>query len=332
MDAAGIPVVQGEQRSEAFRRLTAPLRREEFDKHLRKRAGMAAGLDGCTWDLLQALAPESQDRIFETMKAFLAKGYDEESSAWLNFPQWFRTSWQSVVPKKDPDGTLARCRGISVTPALCRLLGKIINERLVSYVEELGCLSDMQDGFRRGRSTLATVARLQTYLRRLQKAHLLSVDLRRAFDLAEPRLALDYLQRIGVPPMLTSYLRAQLEGSTTQVWTAYGWTASIPVNRGTRQGGVESPLLFTLLVDPILHILHRKLCSSLYRSAVQPQAPCDCEIPSRQPSAPDPGACPWLRRRGAELLLVSLSGATVVDDIHWGNIPPGWSAAGGTAT
>ena len=77
-----------------------------------------------------------------------------------------------------------------MTPALGRLQGKILNARLVSYIEELGCLCNLQDGFRPGRSTLSAVARLQTYLRRAQKCHLMSVDLRRAFDLAEPRLAL----------------------------------------------------------------------------------------------------------------------------------------------
>ena len=142
-------------------------------------------------------------------------------------------------------------------PAICRLLGKILNARLVAYIEELGCLSPAQDGFRKGRSTFHPAGRLQALLARMQSLNLVGVDARRAFDLCEPRLALDYLGRIGVPPELCTFLRAQLDGSTTRVWTAFGWTQDIPVGRGTRQGGVESPLLFLLLVDPLLHVLEK---------------------------------------------------------------------------
>eukprot|EP00666_Eupelagonemidae_sp_cell4sb_P007661 gene7661-biopygen32516 len=138
-------------------------------------------------------------------------------------------------------------------------MGKILTARVATYLEGLGCLSPRQAGFRRGRSTLATVARLQSYLARCQKTHLFSADIRRAFDLAEPRLALSYLQRVGVPTQLCEYFRAQLDGSTTQVMTAFGLTETVEVNRGTRQGGCESPLLFILLVDPLLHILEDAL-------------------------------------------------------------------------
>ena len=123
MDRAGIPVASEDARARAAARLLAPLRREEFDRHLNKRAGMAAGLDGTTWGLLQALSDDSKQRVFLTMQNFMKEGYDPAHGEWTNFPEWFRTSWQSVVPKRNCDGTLARHRGISVTPALGRLLG-----------------------------------------------------------------------------------------------------------------------------------------------------------------------------------------------------------------
>eukprot|EP00665_Eupelagonemidae_sp_cell47_P012711 gene12711-biopygen9477 len=123
----------------------------------------------------------------------------------------------------------------------------------------MGCLCDAQDGFRRGRSTLRPVTRLQNFLARVDKTHILSVDIRRAFDMAEPRLATSYLSRIGIPDAVSSFFVSQLDGSQTYVWSAYGWTDRVQVRRGTRQGGVESPLLFLLLVDPILHILEREL-------------------------------------------------------------------------
>eukprot|EP00665_Eupelagonemidae_sp_cell47_P013341 gene13341-biopygen529 len=173
--------------------------------------------------------------------------------------KWMRWAWTSPIPKYPFDGTTERCRGISVTPALARLLGKIVTARVTAYVEQMGCLCDAQDGFRRGRSTLRPVTRLQNFLARVDRTHILSVDIRRAFDMAEPRLATSYLSRIGIPDAVSSFFVSQLDGSQTYVWSAYGWTDRVQVRRGTRQGGVESPLLFLLLVDPILHILEREL-------------------------------------------------------------------------
>eukprot|EP00660_Eupelagonema_oceanica_P019093 gene19093-biopygen18264 len=187
MDIAGIPKVDEDVRAAAAEELCSPIEWEEFNKHLRKRAGMAAGLDHCTWEVLQTLPEDVRKRIWRIMRLFLSDGLNPDGDGWCNFPQSSRDSWQSPIPKSGFNGTIDKCSGISMTPAIDRLLGKIVTARLTRYVERMGCLSPTQAGFRRGRSTLATVARLQSFLVRSQKAHMLSVDVRRAFDLAEPR-------------------------------------------------------------------------------------------------------------------------------------------------
>eukprot|EP00662_Eupelagonemidae_sp_cell21_P012137 gene12137-biopygen76423 len=260
LDRAGIPVADEAQLAKAERELCRPLERWEFDKHLNKRAGMAAGLDMCTWEILQRLDTGSKNKLFHTLQSMMLHGYDSESQSWPELSHWMRDAWTSPIPKQKSDGTMDRFRGISVTPALARLLGKIITARITNYVEQLGCLCPLQDGFRRGRCTLDTVSRLQAWLGAGEASHLLSADIRRAFDI------------------LCSFLTSQLDGSTTRVWTAYGFTppmdeVPIAINRGTRQGGVESPLLFLLLVDPILHILKRELQVSFEQGELA-KSPC----------------------------------------------------------
>jgi hypothetical protein len=140
-------------RAQAKATLMRPLEPEEFYRHLNKRAGMAAGLDGMTWDILQHLPDESKKKIFACLRNFLDKGYDHLQKQWTRFPKWFGRAWTSPIPKNDFDFTTARCRGITVTPAIGRLLGKIITARLTTYVESVGCLCSAQMGFRRGRSS-----------------------------------------------------------------------------------------------------------------------------------------------------------------------------------
>ena len=111
LDRAGIGEASEHRVQLASTRLLAPLTRSEFDRHLNKKAGMAAGMDGCTWDLLQSLSDDSKCRIFDILRNFMSQGFDADSQSWKAFPSWFRSSWMSVVPKKNADGTLARCRG-----------------------------------------------------------------------------------------------------------------------------------------------------------------------------------------------------------------------------
>jgi hypothetical protein len=182
MERARIPRASPETRALAVHMLMRPLERREFDKHINKRAGMAAGLDGCTWEMLQHLPDtaenDAKSRIFVTLRSFYAKGYDKDTHTWPRFPKWFGDAWTSPIPKARFDYTTDRCRGITVTPALGRLLCKIVNSRLVDYIEQRGCLCNAQQGFRRGRSTLNCVAKLEAYFNG-RKRHALPVDMLR---------------------------------------------------------------------------------------------------------------------------------------------------------
>eukprot|EP00662_Eupelagonemidae_sp_cell21_P057775 gene57775-biopygen116231 len=238
--------------------LAQPPSNVEILAHLRKSAGMAAGDDLCSWHILQDIDDAAKCALCDIIRAFWVDKYDSTKEIW-DFPERLRRAWTSPIPKANYAGEVSRLRPISVTPALGRLISKVLVARLTKYIEASGQLSKWQHGFRRGRSTLHAVGGLQTYLARRGKAHVVSLDIQRAFDSVEPRLAMQYLDRLGVPIKLIHFLTAQIEGSTTRVWSAYGPTPSMTIQRGTRQGGCESPLLFLLLIDPLLHILSDKL-------------------------------------------------------------------------
>ena len=81
------------------------------------------------------------------------------------------------------------------------------------------------------------------------------VPLARAFDTVDVRLVRPYLNRIGVPPAVTEIFLQQSSGARNKVRCAFGDTEEFEVQRGTRQGAIESPLFFLLLIDPLLHVL-----------------------------------------------------------------------------
>ena len=132
---------------------------EPFDLHELRRAvretkkHSAAGADKITYEMLQKLPKCSAKAVL--------KLYNQ---IWLNSD--FPVSWRhSVVlpvlkPGKDPLNP-ASYRPISLTSTLCKLMEKLVTNRLTFFVEKDNILSNIQSGFRKGRSTVDHIIRLQ---------------------------------------------------------------------------------------------------------------------------------------------------------------------------
>ena len=92
------------------------------------------------------------------------------------------------IPKPGKDLTDPQnYRPISLTRCVCKLYEKMVNKRLVEYLEKNKLLAEIQCGFRRNRSTLDHLVRLDTYIRKgfAQKKEVVDVffDLEKAYDL-----------------------------------------------------------------------------------------------------------------------------------------------------
>lgn len=59
-------------------------------------------------------------------------------------------------------------RPIALTSNIRKVMEKIINERLMYYMEDKGIVSTFQSGFRRGRSTMAPLLCLEHEIRKAQ--------------------------------------------------------------------------------------------------------------------------------------------------------------------
>ena len=76
---------------------------------------------------------------------------------------------------------------ISLTSCVCKLYEKIINNRLIKFLENNKLLAGTQCGFQRNRSTIDHLVRLETYIRKgmAEGRSVISVffDLEKAYDL-----------------------------------------------------------------------------------------------------------------------------------------------------
>ena len=102
-----------------------------------------------------------------------------------NVPKSWKEATIIPVPKPGKDNTKPNnYRPIALTSCICKTLERIINERLVWYLETKNIITEFQSGFRHQRSTNDHLVRLETFIREafIKKEHLVAVffDLEKA--------------------------------------------------------------------------------------------------------------------------------------------------------
>jgi potassium voltage-gated channel Eag-related subfamily H protein 8 len=103
------------------------------------------------------------------------------------FPNTWKNALVIPIPQPGKDSTdPTNYRPISLTSCLCKTFEKMINNRLVWYLENNGIITNFQSGFRKQRSINDHLVRLETFIREafVNKQHLISIyfDLVKAYD------------------------------------------------------------------------------------------------------------------------------------------------------
>ncbi|GBN74711.1 putative RNA-directed DNA polymerase from transposon X-element [Araneus ventricosus] len=150
----------------------------EFQSCLASVHDSSLGPDSITYSMIKHLTTESQNALLH----FYNRIWQE---------QYFPTLWQQAIiipllkPGKDPKNP-SNYRPIALTCCLCKLLERMINRRLVYYLEANKYLHPFQSGFRKGRSTIDNLLALETDIRLsfLQRKHLVAIffDIEKAYD------------------------------------------------------------------------------------------------------------------------------------------------------
>ena len=187
--------------------------------------------------------------------------------------QAFPDSWSLAtvipIPKPGKDHTDPNnYRPISLTSCLCKLMEKMVNKRLMWFLEHSDSLSDLQCGFRKNRSTIDHLVRLESFIREAFAAgeHLVAVffDLEKAFDTTWKHGILKDLHGLGMRGNLPLFVRAFLNNRSFQV--KVGSTLSDPLDQeeGVPQGSILSPILFEIKINSIVNELRQNVDGSLY--------------------------------------------------------------------
>ena len=185
------------------------------------------------------------------------------------FPESWRLATIIPIPKpgKNP-AEPTNNRPIALTSCLCKTLERMINKRLVWYLESNNLITPIQSGFRSERSTNDHLIRLETFIRDafVNREHVVAVffDLEKAYDTTWRYGILKDLHDLGLKGRLPMFIQSFLEDRTIQVRVGSTLSDLYDQEQGVPQGSILSTTLFNIKINNIVTCLNSKTDGSLY--------------------------------------------------------------------
>ena len=237
-----------------------PITRAEFNEALKQCSNTAAGEDGIHYQMLKHLP----DVTIDFLLSLFNRIWSEDS-----FPHQWLTAIVLPFLKAGKDPLLPNhYRPIALTSCLCKLLEKIINARLVWFLESHSTLHPNQYGFRKCRSTTDALVRLDSFIKEAfaRKEHVLAVffDMQKAYDTTWKHHILRTLQLTGCTGHLPRFLQNFLNNRFLKVQVGTTLSNPFPQVEGVPQGSVLSCTLFALAINALPTCLPPSVECSLY--------------------------------------------------------------------
>ena len=183
----------------------------------------------------------------------LFKALTEEEA---NIPDDFNHGLLFLIPKTD-SGLPLDTRPISVTNSINRLIAKLAVTAITPAVQHL--IEKAQKGFipgRQGGDHIRTLnGRFYEAVEEDEDHYILFMDTRKAFDSISHEYIHEALKKFGMPEWFLTLVKNLLKnvlvnpvlGGESDVW--------IPIRQGVKPGCPLSPIIFAIVVDPLLRAL-----------------------------------------------------------------------------
>jgi len=146
-----------------------PFSLDELRDAISKSHDSAVGPDDIHYQMLKHLPPNAVNALLETLNNIWFAG---------NFPPSWRTSTVIPIPKPAKDASNSNnYRPTVLTSCLCKLMERMINNRLVWFLERNKLVTPLQCGFRKQLSTTHHLVRLESFIREdfIQRQHAVAV-------------------------------------------------------------------------------------------------------------------------------------------------------------
>jgi len=237
-----------------------PVSAYEVKSLLRKCRNTAPGEDEINYVMLRNISDNALQLLIRVYNKVWCEGV---------FPSRWREAIILPFPKPNkPEHLVSSFRPIALTSCVCKLLEKVINARLVSYLEVNELISPFQYGFRKMRSTADALVRLESVILNsfAEKKQLIAIffDIEKAYDTTWRRGILRKLHSVGIRGPMAFFIRNFLTEREFKVLVSDRLSDAQTQEEGVPQGSVLSVTLFALAIDDITRCLPQDIGCSLY--------------------------------------------------------------------
>ena len=244
-------------REEAY---NLPFTKQEFLSALGKCTESAPGPD----DIPYAMIKHAPDNTKDFILSIINRIYREHS---------FPTVWElaRVLPFLKPrkDSSLpGSYRPIALTSCLCKLMEKMVNVRLVWYLERKGLLTPAQCGFRQMHSTVDALVRMESSICEAfaAKKHHVTIffDPEKAYDTTWRHGVLKELHEYDLRGNLPLFIQVFLRRRLFQVQVGQTISRTVVQEEGVPQGSVLSVTLFAISINGLSKVIPSDIMYTLF--------------------------------------------------------------------
>ena len=233
---------------------------QEFEEALSSTESTAPGEDTILYEMIKNLPKDAKIFLLKIINRIWETGI---------LPK----SWKIaiVIPVKKPNKNpfeSSSYRPIALTSCVCKLMEKMINTRLVWYLESEGKLSPYQFGFRKNRSTLDPLLRLSNQIQQgfSKQCQTIGIffDLEKAYDTTCRSGIIQQFYKMGIRGNMIRFINSFLSERFLKVRVGNSVSAPFIQEEGVPQGSVLSVTCFAVAINSILEVVTPPVKSSLF--------------------------------------------------------------------
>jgi len=222
--------------------------------------GRSGGLDGIPGDLWKLTA----NQLMPIMLKLFNKILEQEQ-----YPDAWKTGIIVPIYKRGERNDPSNYRGITLRPAIGKILSAMITNRLTTWIEDEHLLVGTQAGFRKGYSTLDNIFILDTIVHKLtqinnEQLYCAFVDFEKAFDFVNRDKLWKKFESYGIGTKLLSLIKNMYSEIQACVKVARNRiTEKFNTYQGVLQGDSLSGLAFIMYVNDLTKFMIQNEASQI---------------------------------------------------------------------